>query len=278
MEFQAIIYNLCGSAENLGTFGPRITIQSDSGLPTCSIDAVKVSNYSVVLGEPFRVEFNIFSKTPNLQPVVELTDRNQVITFPARLIGTNSSNSQQIFEAILQYTQARQFEYGAIAKPEVHNMCNATGEIEVIGSRGYVTSMAKLVPISNGGECRNGSQPVYSLNYLGINEKLICMNYPAKSNRYSWQTESEFIAAHAEQVAADKALAEKEAAKNAEAKAQADKLAAIKAEEERAAAEKAAAEKAAALRKKTSITCVNGKLTKKITALHPTCPAKYKKK
>jgi len=44
------------------------------------------------------------------------------------------------------------------------------------------------------------------------------------------------------------------------------------------AVEKAAAEKAAAAMKKTTITCVKGKLTKKVTAVNPKCPGGYKKK
>ncbi len=44
-----------------------------------------------------------------------------------------------------------------------------------------------------------------------------------------------------------------------------------------AAAAKAAAEKAAA-KKPTTITCIKGKSTKKITAVNPKCPAGYKKK
>ena len=39
-----------------------------------------------------------------------------------------------------------------------------------------------------------------------------------------------------------------------------------------------AADKAAAARKTTSITCVKGKLSMKVTALKPKCPAGYKKK
>jgi M6 family metalloprotease-like protein len=41
---------------------------------------------------------------------------------------------------------------------------------------------------------------------------------------------------------------------------------------------KAAADKAAAATKKTTITCVKGKLTKKVTAVKPVCPKGYKKK
>ena len=48
-------------------------------------------------------------------------------------------------------------------------------------------------------------------------------------------------------------------------------------EAKQAAAEDKAAAKVAAL-KKTTITCVKGKLTKKVTAIKPLCPAGYKKK
>ena len=48
-------------------------------------------------------------------------------------------------------------------------------------------------------------------------------------------------------------------------------------DEDIAAEAKAAAEKAAA-QKKTSITCVKGKLTKKVTAVNPKCPSGYTKR
>jgi hypothetical protein len=60
-------------------------------------------------------------------------------------------------------------------------------------------------------------------------------------------------------------------------KAAADKAAADKAAADKAAADKAAADKAAAI-KKTTITCVKGKLNKNVTATKPKCPAGYKKK
>jgi hypothetical protein len=64
-----------------------------------------------------------------------------------------------------------------------------------------------------------------------------------------------------------KAAAELKAKQEADAKAAADQL----------AAEKLAASKAAS-QKKTTITCVKGKLTKKVTAVKPKCPTGYKKK
>ncbi len=71
--------------------------------------------------------------------------------------------------------------------------------------------------------------------------------------------------------AADKATADLKAKQEAEAKAAAE----LKAKQE-VEAKAAAAAKAAAL-KKTTITCIKGKLTKKVTAVKPVCPAGYKK-
>ena len=68
------------------------------------------------------------------------------------------------------------------------------------------------------------------------------------------------------------AAAELKAKQEAEVKAAEAKLAAAK-----AAAAKAAAAKAAA-QKKITITCVKGKLTKKVTAVNPKCPSGYKKR
>ena len=73
--------------------------------------------------------------------------------------------------------------------------------------------------------------------------------------------------------AADKATADLKAKQEAEAKAKA--AAELKAKQE-VEAKAAAAAKAAAL-KKTTITCIKGKLTKKVTAVKPVCPAGYKK-
>jgi hypothetical protein len=80
----------------------------------------------------------------------------------------------------------------------------------------------------------------------------------------------------AKQEAEAKAAAELKAKQEAEAKAAAE----LKAKQEadaKAAADKLASEKLASL-KKTTITCVKGKLTKKVTAVKPICPAGYKKK
>jgi hypothetical protein len=75
-------------------------------------------------------------------------------------------------------------------------------------------------------------------------------------------------AAAADKAAADKAAADKAAASIAEAA----KVAAL-AEQVRAIAAKVGGTKSV-----TSITCVKGKITKKITGKKPACPSGYKKK
>ena len=90
----------------------------------------------------------------------------------------------------------------------------------------------------------------------------------------------------AKQEAEAKAAADLKAKQEADAKAAADKAAADlkakKAAEAKATAAKALAaakaKAAAAAAKKTTITCVKGKLTKKVTAIKPICPKGYKKK
>jgi hypothetical protein len=91
--------------------------------------------------------------------------------------------------------------------------------------------------------------------------------------------------AAAEKAAADKVAAELKAKQEADAKVAAEKFAADKAAGEKiiadANAEAArilAAAKAAAAKKKITITCVKGKLSKKVTAVKPLCPKGYKKK
>ena len=106
-----------------------------------------------------------------------------------------------------------------------------------------------------------------------------------------WVTASPSVA---EKAAAEKAAAEKAAAEKAAAeKAAAEKAAAEKARQEadaraaadkiladaRAAADKILADaKAAVVTKKTTISCVKGKLIKKVTAVKPICPVGYRKK
>jgi hypothetical protein len=275
MDLQAIVFNICGTSGNQGTYGPKVIIQSDQSIPNCVIESVKVSDYSVNIGEEFKVAFNVYSNIPDIQPYVELTEFKQVTRYPARLAGTSTANSLRVYEVTISYKQARQYPYGAIARPEVENLCNASGERDRIGTMAYVSSMAMIKEIIKGAECNSGSQPVSSLDYLGVNEALVCVNYPVGSNRHSWRNATEV---NAEKAAVDKAAGDKKAKQEADAKAAAEKVVTdAKAEAARILAEANAQAKATAS-KKTTITCTKGKLIKKVTAVKPLCPAGYKKK
>jgi len=95
---------------------------------------------------------------------------------------------------------------------------------------------------------------------------------PVHKHLYLIKQAEELVAQQeASERAAEKAAAELKAKQEAEAKAAAE----LKAKQEAEA--KVAVVKAAAS-KKTTITCVKGKLTKKITAVNPKCPAGYKKR
>jgi hypothetical protein len=85
--------------------------------------------------------------------------------------------------------------------------------------------------------------------------------------------------AKAEAEAKAKAEAEAKAKAEAEAKAKAEAEAKAKAEAEaKAKADAEAKAKADAAKKRTTITCVKGKITKKVTAVNPKCPKGYKRK
>ena len=124
------------------------------------------------------------------------------------------------------------------------------------------------------------------INYVSANWKT---SYATSPQALAFITErlgavkaAETVAAAATKAAADKSAADKAAAEKAAAdKAAVDKAAADKAtadlKAKQEAEAKAAADKVAA-KKKITITCVKGKLTKKVTAVKPVCPAGYKKK
>ena len=94
-------------------------------------------------------------------------------------------------------------------------------------------------------------------------------------NKYSDVKENNRLAALAEA----KAAAELKAKQEAKAKAIIDKAAADKIiQEAKLEAERILAAQASVAAKKKTITCVKGKLTKKVTAIKPTCPSGYKVK
>ena len=265
-----LIYPSCEGASREITYGPKITIQSDSSIPTCTIEGLQVENYSVKIGQPFKVSFTIISPLTNLIPIIELTDSVSKKVFQTRLFA-KSSSGLTFYEATILYTQAFQYNHGAIARAVVNSMCNSSGERQVFNARGYITSMALLEPIYPDVPCdAQGSSIVTKTSQLK-NEELFCKLNPNRGNTLTWMKnqEAEAKAAaelKAKQEAEVKAAAELKAKQEAEAKAAAE----LKAKQE--------AEAKATATTKITITCTKGKLIKKVTAVKPVCPKGYKKK
>lgn len=114
----------------------------------------------------------------------------------------------------------------------------------------------------------SGISPTYKFMQLIKEAESIVTEDKAKEAK---KAEEERAAAElkAKQEAEQKAAAEAQAA--AELKAKQDA-------EAKAVADKIAAEQLIAASKKSTITCVKGKFTKKVTAVKPKCPAGYKKR
>ena len=152
----------------------------------------------------------------------------------------------------------------------------------------WTTSSSFTVRYSQGGCTPSG----VSISYQVVSSKVLTLDLLEVNGASKAAAELK-----AKQEAEAKAAAELKAKQEAEAKAAAENAAAelkakqdaeiakfeaeLKAKQEAEAAElkaKQEAEAKAAALKKTTITCVKGKLTKKVTAVKPKCPTGYKKK
>ena len=122
---------------------------------------------------------------------------------------------------------------------------------------------------------------LYGVGKAESERKLFLEAKAAKELKAKQEAEAKAAAElKAKQEAEVKAAAELKAKQEAEAKAAADKAAGEKiiADAKAEAARILAAAKAAAVTKKTTITCVKGKLVKKVTAVKPKCPSGYRAK
>ena len=180
-----LIYPACEGVFRAITYGPYVTIQSSPTIPTCVIEDLQVTDYSVKVGEKFKVGFKVYSPIQNLEPTIELTDSLQKITIPARLAGF-SGTDLKVYEATLSYTQAYQFTYSAIARAVVENLCNSSGQRQVIGINSYVTSMSILQPIYPNFPCDAQGTSINTKTNQLIEEELLCTQNPDRGNTLTW--------------------------------------------------------------------------------------------
>jgi hypothetical protein len=181
-------------------------------------------------------------------------------------------------------------EWGAIHTQATGSICNEDSGsgffVEENNVRYYVGTTGNGLGISN---CQaDGSikmDPEGGMSWFPAPYKFLDLIESAEKF-VSEEKKKEFARAEEARLAAElKARQEAEARAESEAKARAEQEAKVKAEAEAKAkaeaelkAKQEAEAKAAAEKKKTTITCVKGKITKKVTAAKPKCPVGYKKK
>ena len=182
-------------------------------------------------------------------------------------------------------------DYGIPNSQEFGSVCDGDSGSGFFVERGNIRYYLGLVGGSQAGipNCRSDGSQSFGvgggMSGITATYKFLPLIKEAESI-VSDDKQKEFIKAEEIRIAAElkaKQEAEAKAKVEAEAKAKAEEEAKVKAEAEaKAEAELKAKQesevKAAAERKKTTITCVKGKLTKKVTAAKPKCPVGYKKK
>jgi len=153
----------------------------------------------------------------------------------------------------------------------------------------YVLGTTGLGLVNNNCQAPERLSPFPSMSWIDPKSKLPSLIKEAEEI-VAEDRKIEFAQAEAVRLAAElkakqeaeakaKVEAEAKAKAEAEAKAKAEAEAKAKAEEEaKAKAEAEAKAKLEAAKKKTTITCVKGKVTKKVTAVNPKCPKGYKKR
>ena len=169
-------------------------------------------------------------------------------------------------------------EWGAIHTQATGSICNEDSGsgffVEENNVRYYVGTTGNGVGISN---CQaDGSikmDPAGGMSWFPAPYKFLDLIESAEKF-VAEEKRKEFAIAEEARLAA-----ELKAKQEAEAKAKVEAEAKAKAQEEaKAKAEAEARAKLEASKKKTTITCVKGKLTKKVTEVNPKCPVGYKKK
>ena len=205
-------------------------------------------------------------------------------------------------EAVLEFYRQYTVDWKKINKPGVYgivqnrdlkqsHICDGdSGSVFFVEENNvrYVLGTTGLGLVNNNCQAPERLSPFPSMSWIDPKSKLPSLVKEAEEI-VAEDKRKEFLKAEEVRLAAElKARQEAEAKAKAEEEARARAAAELKAKQEAEAKAKAEAEAKAkaeaeakakaALSKKTTITCVKGKISKKVTAVNPKCPAGYKKK
>ena len=219
---------------------------------------------------------------------------------PHRAIGSLLTPSMMINHYRKYETQKptwwEKVEYGVLGSENSGSSCNGDSGsglfVEENSTRYYLGSVANGLSMSNCGMyplgSNNGGPMIWfppAFKFMNLIENAESFVKEEKQKEFAKAEEVRLAAelkakqeAEAKVEVEAKAKAEEEAKAKAEAEAKAKAEAEAKAEEEAKAKAEEEAKAKAALSKKTTITCVKGKISKKVTAVKPKCPVGYKKK
>lgn len=309
--FQPIIYNVCGSEtyeRRGGQEGESLVILNNQKDNWCNIQNLDLSPKTVTTGQEFKVTFDLMYSGSVGTPLVEARYLDQIVISPTKLI--QEGDTSRKYEATLKLDKPVRYNQSMFVRAKVAQICSGLGTREVnftkimLGEKEAYTSEViehgKVTLLGVQGACTKLDEKITVYETITKTVELTCFNAygktaswvtpqvianfeaqimeikktpcqygSAQSNSYGkfvcgprdggfyFMTEDEF------KIAIVKAQEE------AKAKAEADAAAKLKAEE---------AAKAASAAKKITITCLKGKLIKKVTSVNPKCPLGYKKK
>ena len=197
-------------------------------------------------------------------------------------------------EAVLEFYRQYKVDWKKINKPGVYgivqqrdlkqsHICDGdSGSVFFVEENNvrYVLGTTGLGLVNNNCQAPERLSPFPSMSWIDPKSKLPSLIKEAEEI-VAEDKRKEFLKAEEARLAAElKAKQEAEAKAKAEEEARAKAEAELKAKAEAEAKAKAEAEAKAkaAISKKTTITCVKGKISKKVTAVNPKCPKGYKKK
>ena len=310
-QFRTIVYNVCGAEiyeRYGGREGPSLIILNDQQNKNfCFVENLDINPRKVDVGQEFKVTFQINYNGNASEPFVEARYLDQQINKLATKLRDNGSIRE--YEATLKFEKPVLYSQMVFVRAVVPKLCSGLGNREVnftkimIGEKEAYTSETiehgKVTLLGFSGPCAREGEKIKVFETSNKSIELTCFNSNGKT--LTW-----VIPAIIERIEAEIAEIKKTPCKfgstmsNGRGKfvcgprdggfyymsEEEFKVAVVKAEEEarvKAKAEadakiKAEADAKEAAKKKITITCVKGKLTKKVTDVSPKCPSGYKKK